>query len=170
MQIRPISTTSRNRIIAANRILLENEMTKQLAAIYITHKDVSGPSLPGYSLDALCWAWLGWVVAFQGTGGDWLEPTHACLEILPPSFCISLFSPSHPVLSCHLPTDSWGNPPQEEKAASPNDKKKYILKSGHQRKECRTHVLAIRQKRKVRNRCRSTQLKSSAFVFVSHFI
>lgn len=71
-------------------------MPKQLAAIYITHKDESGPSLPGYSLDALCWAWLDWVVAFQGTGGDWLEPTHACLEILPLSPSVFL-SPLHPI-------------------------------------------------------------------------
>lgn len=77
------------------------------------------------------------------------------------SYCVSLSSLSHPALCCLYPTDSWGNPPQEEKSRKVRWLEKF-LKAGIAAQNQRSYK---KTKRKVRNRCRSTRSKSSAFVF-----
>lgn len=133
----------------------------------IRHQDVSCYSLPGYCLDALCWAWLGWVVASQSTGGDWLEPTYACLEIEPlsPSVFLSLLHPTqHSAVFIQLTHENILH--EKKKLPAPMTEKK-ILKSGHQRKRerAKNQRSCNETKRKVRNRCRSAQTKSRTFVF-----
>lgn len=54
MQRGQSSQTSPSRIIAANRIQLRNEKAQRTGMKFNSkHQDVSGPSLPGYSVDAL---------------------------------------------------------------------------------------------------------------------
>lgn len=141
-------------------------------AIYITHQDVSGPSLPGYSLDALCWAWLGWVVASQGIRGDWLEPTHACLEIQPlsPVFLSLLHPTQHSAGFIQLTHEEILHKRKKLPAPMTGKKKNSQKRASKKRERAQNQRSRNKTKRKVRNRCRSAQSKSSAFVFVSRFI
>lgn len=77
------------------------------------------------------------------------------------SYCVSLSSLSHTALCCLYPSDSWGNPPQEEKSRKVRWFEKFLKAGIAAQNQCSYK----KTKRKVRNRCRSTQLKSSAFVF-----
>lgn len=84
MHIRPITTNSSSK---------QNPVEKPKQPVCnLSHEDVSGPSLPCYSVDCLCWAGLGWVVASQGTSGDWLEPTRMPWDAASLSICFSLLS------------------------------------------------------------------------------
>ncbi len=101
------SQTSRNRIIAANRILLGNEKPKQLVCnLYHTSGCVwsqspwiqAGCSVPGLARQSGGIPWYWWRL----TGAHTRMPGDTASL----SFCVSLSSPSHPALSCLHPTDS----------------------------------------------------------------
>lgn len=106
MQRGQLSSSVPGGVIAANKNSSWEIKKNNWNEIYRKTQDKSGRGLLGYSVDAVFWTWLSWVVASQVTGEHWLEPTYTCLRrfSLSPPVILSLLSIPP---STRLLTSSW---------------------------------------------------------------
>lgn len=140
---------TRNGIIAATRILHGEQVTQTNSIQFASNLKISAPSVCGYGLNGLRWSRLGWVVASQGTSGDWLEPTRNALRCsLSLLLCFSFLSiPASPQLPS---SNSQRNSSQEQKAARASSKKRKITPKQERKKNIQ-----------IKNSCCSIESNSS---------